>query len=71
MMTDLGRPTNKAHLSAITVTNISRIFYLQDGCKNQLAYRYGAKLRHSHRMYSLAPSVKFQQSQSTVYSALQ
>jgi len=27
----------KAHLSAITVTNISKSFYLQDGGKNQLA----------------------------------
>ena len=32
------RLTNKAHLSAITVTNISQnFFYLQDGGKNQLA----------------------------------
>ena len=30
--------TNKAYLSAITVTNISQSFYLQDGGKNQLAY---------------------------------
>ena len=29
--------TNKAYLSAITVTNIYRSFYLQDGGKNQLA----------------------------------
>jgi len=29
--------TNKAFLSAITVTNISHNFYLQDGGKNQLA----------------------------------
>ena len=29
--------TNKADLSAITVTNISRSFNLQDGGKNQLA----------------------------------
>jgi len=27
----------KAYLSAITVTNISKSFYLQDGGKNQLA----------------------------------
>jgi len=36
------RPTNsvkalKANLSAITVTNISKSFYLQDGGKNQRA----------------------------------
>jgi len=31
------RRTNKAYLSAINVTNISRSFYLQDGGKNQLA----------------------------------
>jgi len=37
MITDLG-PTNKAYLSAITVTNISHRFYLQDGGKNQLAH---------------------------------
>jgi len=35
------RPTTKAFSSAITVTNISQSFYLQDGGKNQLAYRYG------------------------------
>jgi len=29
---------NKAHLNAITVTNISHSFHLQDGGKNQLAY---------------------------------
>ena len=29
--------TNKAYLSAITATNISKSFYLQDGGKNQLA----------------------------------
>jgi len=29
--------TNKAYLCAITVTNISESFYLQDGDKNQLA----------------------------------
>jgi len=28
---------NKAYLSAITVTNISQSFYLQDGGKTQLA----------------------------------
>ena len=28
--------TNKAYLSAITVTNISKSFYLQHGGKNQL-----------------------------------
>jgi len=31
------RLTNKAYLSAITATNISESFYLQDGFKNQLA----------------------------------
>jgi len=31
------RLTNKAYLSAITVTNISQSIYLQDGTKNQLA----------------------------------
>jgi len=35
------RLTNKAYLSAITATNISKSFYPQDGGKNQLAYRYG------------------------------
>jgi len=30
--------TNKAYLSAVTVTNISQSFYLQDCGKNQLAY---------------------------------
>jgi len=34
MITEL---TNKVYLSAITVTNISQRFYLQDGGKNQLA----------------------------------
>jgi len=29
---------NKAYLSAITVTNISQSFYLQDGAKNRLEY---------------------------------
>jgi len=28
---------NEAYLSAVTVTNISKSFYLQDGGKNQLA----------------------------------
>ena len=31
------RLTNKAYLSAVTVTDISRSFYLQDGGKKQLA----------------------------------
>jgi len=31
------RITNKAYLSAITVTNIYQSFYLQDGGKKQLA----------------------------------
>jgi len=34
MITDL---TNKAHLSAITMTKILKSFYHQDGGKNQLA----------------------------------
>ena len=34
MITEL---TNKAYLSAITVTNIYQSFYLQDGGRNQLA----------------------------------
>jgi len=34
-ITDL--PTKRAYLSAITATNVSRSFYLQDGGKNQLA----------------------------------
>ena len=33
-MTDI---TSNAYLSAITVTDISQSFYLQDGGKNQLA----------------------------------
>ena len=45
------RLTSKAYLSAVTVTNISRRFYLHDGGKNQLAYRYGTKLRHCRTMY--------------------
>ena len=36
--------TNKAYLSAITVTNIAQSFYLQDGGKNQPA-------RHCHPVY--------------------
>ena len=35
MITDLI--TNKAYLSAATVTNISQSFYLQDGGKDQQA----------------------------------
>ena len=34
MITEL---TKKAHLSAITVTNIYQSFYLQDGGRNQVA----------------------------------
>jgi len=34
-ITDL--PTKRTYLSAITATNVSRSFYLQDGGKNQLA----------------------------------
>jgi len=33
----INKLTNKAYLSAITVTNTSQSFYLQDGGKNQLA----------------------------------
>jgi len=39
----------KAYLSAITVTNISQSFFIQDGGRNQLAY--GTKLRHCRHMY--------------------
>jgi len=35
MITDLGLPTKR--INAITLTNISQAFYLQDGGKNQLA----------------------------------
>ena len=41
--------TSKAYLSAITVTNISKIFYLQDGGKNQLALIW-------NKITSLSPS---------------
>ena len=44
--------TNKAYLSAITVTNISQSFYLKDGGKNQLAQIWN-KLCHGHSMYSI------------------
>jgi len=39
----------------ITVTNISRSFYLglQGGCKNQLKNQYGTKLRHCHPIFSI------------------
>jgi len=38
MITDLGLPTKR--INAITVTNISQGFYLQDGGKNQLEQNY-------------------------------
>jgi len=41
--------TSKAYLSAITVTNISKIFYLQDGGENQLALIW-------NKITSLSPS---------------
>ena len=42
--------TNKAYLSAITVTNISQEFYLQDGGKNRLAWIW-------NKITSLSPYV--------------
>jgi len=44
---------NKAYLRAITVTNISRSFYLQDGGKNQLAETTWNKLRVRHLIIRL------------------
>jgi len=44
--------TNKAYLSAITVANICKSFYLQDGGKINWR-RYGTKLRHCHPVYTL------------------
>ena len=46
------RFTDKAYLNAITVTNISRGFYRQDGVKIS-RHRYGTKLRHCHPVYKL------------------
>jgi len=37
---------NKAYLSTLAVTNVYQSFYLQDGGKNQLAYRVGQKWGH-------------------------
>jgi len=45
------RLTNKAYLSGITVTKISRSFYLQDGGKNQLAQIWNKTSRHCHPLY--------------------
>ena len=44
------RPANKTYLSASTVTNIYKSFYLQDGGKNQLAYIW-------NKIESLSPYV--------------
>jgi len=49
MITDL---TNKAYLSAITVTNISESFTYKMAAKINW-HRYGTKLRHYHPMCSL------------------
>ena len=45
------RFTIEAYLSVVTVTNISKSFYLQDGGKINWR-RYGTKLRLCHSMYS-------------------
>ena len=42
---------NKAHLSAVTVTNISQNFTYNMAAKINW-YRYGRKLRHCRRMYN-------------------
>jgi len=42
--------TNKAHLSAITVTNISHSFTYKMAAKMNW-HRYGTKLRHCHHVY--------------------
>ena len=47
------RFTDKAYLNAITVTNISRGFYRQDGVVEINRHRYGTKLRHCHTVYKL------------------
>jgi len=39
-------------LSAVTATNISQSFYLQDGGKIN-RHAYGTKLRHCHPMYKI------------------
>ena len=44
--------TNKAYLSTITVTNISRSFTHKMAAKTSW-HRYGTKLRHRHPMYIL------------------
>ena len=46
------RLTNKAYLSTITVTNISRSFTHKMAAKTSW-HRYGTKLRHRHPMYIL------------------
>ena len=48
MITDL---TNKAYLSAITVTNIFQSFTYKMAAEIDW-HRYGTKLRHCHRMYN-------------------
>ena len=50
--------TNKAHLSAITVTNIYQSFTYKTAAKINW-HRYETKLRHSHPMYR--PNFKFTQ----------
>jgi len=45
------RLTNKARLSAITVTNISRVFTYKMAAKINW-HRYGTKLRHRRLMYN-------------------
>ena len=42
---------NKAYLSAITVTNISKCFYLQDGGKNQLTWIWNKIMSPSPNVY--------------------
>jgi len=49
MITDF---TNKAYLSAITVTNISQSFFTYKMPAKINWHRYGTKLRHCHPMYS-------------------
>jgi len=43
--------TNKAYLSAITVTNISQSFTYKMAAKINW-HRFGTKLRHRHPMYT-------------------
>ena len=50
--------TNKVYVSAVTVTNISRSFtYKMAAEMNWHRPRYGTKLRHCHRMYSIWPNL--------------